>query len=71
MDIFSERLKIERNANNLSQEEMAKKLEITQGTYMHYELIGTKSGREPSFDTIRRIAKVLDVSLDYLFGLEE
>jgi len=70
-ETFSERLTIERKAQGLSQRAMAEKLGIGQSTYMHYELVGTKNGREPSFAILYKIAQILDVSLDYLFGLED
>lgn len=70
MEIFSERLKLERKANGFSQRVMAEKLNISQSTYMHYELLGTINGREPPMEIIAKIAKILGVSIDYLFGLE-
>lgn len=71
MDIFSLRLKEERKVNEYSQRVMAEKLGISQGTYKSYELIGEKNGREPSLDMIRKIAKVFNVTADYLLGLED
>ena len=71
MDIFSVRLKEERKFKGYSQQIIAEKLGISQGTYKSYELIGEKNGREPSLDMIRKIAKILDVSVDYLFGFED
>lgn len=70
MDIFSIRLKEERKAKEYSQRDFAKLLEISQSTYSGYELIGEKGGRQPSFDTIRKISKLLDISVDYLLGLK-
>jgi len=71
MDVFAIRLKEERKYQGYSQRAMAKKLEIPQGTYKGYELLGEKNGREPSLDVVRRIARILDVSTDYLLGLED
>jgi len=71
MDIFAIRLKEERKIKGYSQRVMAEKLDISQGTYKGYELIGEKNGREPSFDMIRKITEVLNVTSDYLFGLED
>ena len=71
MKIFSERLKYERKLNGYSQREMADMLNISQSTYMHYELLGTLNGREPSFEIVKKIADFLQVSVDYLFGRED
>ena len=71
METFSERLKTERKAKGLSQKIMALKLDISYGAYKNYELIGTKNGREPPFEIVRKIADILDVSIDYLFGRED
>ena len=71
MDIFSIRLKEERTAKGFSQRYMAERLQIAQGTYKGYELVGEKNGREPSIEMIRRIAQILEVNSDYLLGLEE
>ncbi|MCL2540801.1 MAG: helix-turn-helix domain-containing protein [Firmicutes bacterium] len=71
VEAFSEILKHERKAQGMSQRQIAEKLGIAQSTYMHYELIGTKHGREPSFQMLYKICEVLNVSLDYLFGLED
>jgi len=71
METFSERLALERKAQGMSQRQFAEKLGISQSTYMHYELIGSKNGREPSFEMLYKMVQVLDVSLDYLFGLED
>jgi len=71
MEIFSERLKCERKAKGYSQRKIAALLGISQGTYTHYELLGKETGREPSFETVKKIADILDVSIDYLFGRED
>ena len=71
MDIFSIRIKEERKYKGYSQRLMAEKLGISQSAYKGYELIGEKNGREPSLDLIRKIAEVLDVSIDYLLGLKD
>ena len=70
MDIFSIRLKEERQEKGYSQRTMAEMLQISQGTYKGYELVGEKNGREPSIDMIRRLAQFFEVSTDYLLGLE-
>ena len=71
MESFSERLKAERKDKGLSQKAMADKLGISYGAYKNYELLGTKNGREPPFEIVRKIADILDVSIDYLFGRKD
>jgi len=71
MDIFSIRLKEERKAKGFSQLSFANELQISRSTYKSYEHIGEKHGREPSFDMVRKIAVILDITTDYLFGLED
>ena len=71
MEIFSQRLKYERKQQKMSQRRIAKLLGISQGTYAHYELLGTKNGREPPLEVIDKIATILGVTTDYLFGRED
>jgi len=52
MDIFSIRLKEERQALGYSRREMAERLFISQSTYRGYELVGEKYGTEPSIDML-------------------
>ena len=67
MKIFGERLKELRVEKGESQAETAKALGISSVCYLHYE----KNQREPSFDILILIAKHFNISLDYLFGLED
>ena len=55
MEIFGERLKELRIEKGLSQMEVAKSLNISAITLLHYE----KNQREPSFDLLVNIAKYL------------
>jgi len=71
MKIFSDRLKYERNAKGLSQQDLADILNISRKAYSHYECLGTKNGRQPSFETICKIADFFDVTVDYLLGRAE
>lgn len=61
------RLKQLRNANNLSQEEVAKYLHCTQVAYGMYEL----DKRKISVDRLIVLAKYYHVSLDYLAGFSD
>lgn len=53
-----------RKENNLSQQEIAKILEIDQKTYSNYE----NNKTEPTISSIIKMADYFDVSLDYLVG---
>lgn len=65
--VFSERLKARRKELGLTQNDVAKALGLTQTAVWAYEA-GT---REPDLDTIARLAGVLGVTVDYLFGRQE
>ncbi len=52
---------------NLSQREMAKKLNISQGTYNNWE----NGKTEPSISDLIEISKMFKVSVDYLIGNQE
>ncbi|MCM3130934.1 LexA family transcriptional regulator [Paenibacillus sp. MER 78] len=67
MSFFSERLKILREKAGLTQKEVAIVLGMTQSSYSKYEY-GT---REPNIDNILKLAKLFNVSSDYLLGNEE
>ena len=65
MSIFSERLKFLRKEKKLTQTELAKMLNTTQGTVGKWE----NNKLEPNFKKLILLAKYLDVSTDYLLGL--
>lgn len=67
LGIFGERLKELRMEQGKTQAQVAEDLGISSVAYLHYE----KNQREPSFDLLVNIAKYFDVSLDYLFGLDD
>lgn len=62
--MFSKRLKLLREETGLTQEELAKKLNISRGTYAHYET----GKREPGFETLSLLADFFGVTIDYLLG---
>lgn len=63
-EIFCKRFKQLRLKKNLSQEELAKNLNVSQRTISGWEI-----GRvEPSMVKLYEIAKFFDVNIDYLFG---
>ena len=57
-----EKIKELRIANNLSQIELAEKLQIAQNTLSQYE----NGKRDPDIDTLKKIADYFDVTTDYL-----
>lgn len=62
LSIFAQRLRQLRRANGLTQQKLAECLGLQRSTYAYYE-----SGKTtPSFDTLRKIALVYGVSVDYL-----
>jgi len=50
--------------HKLTQEELAKRVEISRAALSHYE----KDRREPDLETIEKIADYFDVTTDYLIG---
>lgn len=69
MEAFCKRLKEERKLNGYSAKDMAEKLGIPLSTYKSYET-PTVNRHQPSIETLVEIAKLLDVSLDYLLGVD-
>lgn len=64
MSDFSDILFNLRKKQNLTQKDIAEKLNITQRAYSGYET-GT---REPDIQTILNIAEYFNISVDYLLG---
>ena len=64
---FNDNLKEARLKRNLSQKEVADQIGVAKSTYSLYE----SGNREPSVQTIKKIADVLNVSDDELLGLSE
>ncbi len=62
--MFRERLKSLRKEANLTQKELARKLNISQPQYARTE----SGGRNPSTKTIEKFALFFNVSTDYLLG---
>lgn len=60
-------LKAIRKEKKIKQVDVAKYLNITNATYSRYET----GSLEPSNDTLRKLAKYFDVSVDYLLGYVE
>ncbi|HHQ3752213.1 MAG: helix-turn-helix transcriptional regulator [Staphylococcus epidermidis] len=66
MTIFTERLKELRLKKGLTQTELGEKVGVKQNTFTNWE----KGKREPSFENLIKLADLLEVSLDWLFGRE-
>ena len=67
MNAFAKRLKELRSENNYTQNFIASKLGIRQQSYARYE-----SGvGESNLDTLVSIAKLFNVSTDYLLGIAD
>lgn len=62
---FRENLKKLRIDNSLTQEELSKKLNVSPSTISQYE----NGMREPSISQLINIARIFNVSVDYLLGL--
>lgn len=62
--IIGDKLKYLRNSNDLSQAELAKKLNISRSSIGMFE----SNARIPTTDTLVRYAQFFEVSLDYLLG---
>lgn len=68
--VFAERLKYARDTlRGLKQGELAEKTGLPATSISHFENI--EGTRKPSFDNLRRLAKALDVTTDYLLGRSE
>lgn len=55
-----------REAANLKQEEVAGKLGVSRTAYVRYE----NGQRECSYETLRKLSSIFNVSIDYLLGVE-
>ena len=67
MNNFAQRLKELRIENNYTQNYVASRLGIRQQSYVRYE----NGSGEPSLGTLIAIAKLYNVSTDYLLGLTD
>ena len=66
-EIFSLRLREARQLRQLNQNELANRTGLPPSSIAHFE----RNSRKPSFDTLRKLAKALDVSTDYLIGMAD
>lgn len=61
---FGKRLASRRQEQGLTQHELAERIGISRGALSLYEL----GKRNPDFETLEKIAQILNVSTDYLLG---
>ncbi|WEV55007.1 helix-turn-helix transcriptional regulator [Leuconostocaceae bacterium ESL0723] len=66
-DIFSERLKIVRKAKNLTQLQLAQKLNLSKRTVSAYE----QGLSYPSLETFVKLCEMMETSADYLLGMSD
>lgn len=64
---MNDRLLTLRNNKNVNQKEVADYLQLTRQAYSRYE----RGEREPDFETLKKLAKYFNVSIDYLLGINE
>lgn len=64
---FSQRLKELRLKKGLTQTELGEKVGVKQSTFTNWE----NGKREPSYENLVKLADLLEVSLDSLFGREQ
>ena len=67
MNLFSKRLIECRNKHQMTQTDVAKAVNRSRSTISGYET----EGKEPDLSLICELAKLFDVSVDYLLGKEE
>lgn len=64
--VFPVRLREVRESRGWNQAELAQRASMQPSAIAHFEA----GRRKPSFDNVRRLAKILEVSADYLMGME-
>ncbi|MCI5497071.1 MAG: helix-turn-helix domain-containing protein [Firmicutes bacterium] len=67
MKNFSLRLKEKLKTNGMSQQELAKKINMSQSVVNNY----CTGKREPTLDVLVSICKALNESADYLLGIDD
>ena len=63
-NVFPQRLKELRQKKGLTQQEIADLVHVNRVTYTNWE----KGNREPNFEIVIKLADLLEVSVDWLFG---
>lgn len=65
--MLGKKLKYLREKMMLTQEELAKQLQMSRGTYAHYEI----GKRSPDLETLAKLASFFSVSTDYLLNVSD
>ena len=68
MDILAQRLRSIRRAKDLTQQQLEK---LSGVHYTTISRIESGEAKQVYAETVRELAKALDVSMDYLMGLQE
>lgn len=66
MTVLALNIKTLRKSNKLSQEKLAQYLGVSQTSIAHYE----KGDRQPTIQSLIRLSKIFDVTIDELVGNE-
>ena len=66
-DLFQDRLRFARRLRELEQAQLAARAGLPAASISHFE----KGNRKPSFDNLRRLARALDVTTDFLLGTSD
>ncbi len=64
MNFIMNKIKLLRNEFNMSQEELASKLNLSKGIISLYE----NGDRKPSLEVLFKLSEIFDCSIDYLVG---
>ena len=64
---MGEKLKELRKAKGVSQKQVADAIGVTLSAYSNYE----QGIREPSYDILKKICILFDISADFLIGLKD
>lgn len=62
--MLSKRLTYQRKLHKKTQQEVADLIGLSRPAYTAYEI----GNREPDYDTLKKISKIYNVSIDYLLG---
>ena len=65
--IFGSRIIELREQNHMTQKDLAEELGFDRSSIHSWE----RKGKEPSYSTLKKIAKLFSVTTDYLLGLED
>lgn len=61
------RIQILRKENNLTQQDLAEKLGVSNKSISKYE----RGEREPDFNTLKKLSNIFNVSIDYILGVTD